>query len=48
MDKFEQAGYGQRDIGFGSRPALIMVDFSVGLYRRCQPHWTQRAHSAGG
>ena len=31
MDKFEQAGYGQREIGFGERPALIMVDFQLGF-----------------
>ena len=31
MDNFEKAGYGQREIGFGERPALIMVDFQLDL-----------------
>ena len=31
MDKFAAAGYGQRDIGFGERPALVMVDFQQGF-----------------
>lgn len=31
MDQFEQAGYGQRNIGFGERPALLMVDFQLGF-----------------
>ncbi len=31
MDEFQKAGYGQRDIGFGKRPALIMVDFQLGF-----------------
>jgi len=31
MDNFEKAGYGQREIGFGERPALIMVDFQLGF-----------------
>ena len=31
MDKFAEAGYGQADIGFGERPALIMVDFQQGF-----------------
>ena len=31
MDQFERAGYGQRNIGFGARPALLMVDFQLGF-----------------
>ena len=31
MDKFEQAGYGQEDIGFGDHPAVLIVDFQKGF-----------------
>ena len=37
MDKFAEAGYGQRDIGFGERPALIMVDFQQGFTDASNP-----------
>ena len=37
MDKFAQAGYGQRDIGFGARPALLMVDFQLGFTNASNP-----------
>ncbi|MDC1116406.1 isochorismatase family protein [Luminiphilus sp.] len=37
MDKFAQAGYGQRDIGFGERPALLMVDFQLGFTDASNP-----------
>lgn len=37
MDKFEQAGYGSREIGFGERPALIMVDFQLGFTDATNP-----------
>jgi len=37
MDKFEQAGYGSREIGFGQRPALIMVDFQLGFTDASNP-----------
>ena len=37
MDKFAQAGYGQRDIGFGTRPALIIVDFQKGFTDASNP-----------
>ena len=37
MDKFAQAGYGQRDIGFGARPALIIVDFQKGFTDASNP-----------
>ncbi|MEO0997648.1 MAG: isochorismatase family protein [Pseudomonadota bacterium] len=31
MDAFEKAGYGQQDIGFGTRPAVLVVDFQLGF-----------------
>ena len=37
MDKFAEAGYGQRDIGFGARPALIIVDFQKGFTDASNP-----------
>ena len=37
MDKFAEAGYGQRDIGFGERPALVMVDFQQGFTDASNP-----------
>lgn len=37
MDKFAEAGYGHRDIGFGQRPALIMVDFQLGFTDASNP-----------
>ena len=37
MDKFAQAGYGSRDIGFGERPALVMVDFQKGFTDASNP-----------
>ena len=37
MDQFEQAGYGQRGIGFGQRLALLMVDFQLGFTDGVRP-----------
>ena len=37
MDKFAEAGYGQRDIGFGERPALVIVDFQQGFTDASNP-----------
>ena len=37
MDKFSQAGYGSRDIGFGERLALVMVDFQKGFTDASNP-----------
>ena len=37
MDKFLTAGYGQREIGFGERPALLMVDFQLGFTDASNP-----------
>lgn len=31
MDSFEKAGYGSQDIGFGERPAVLVVDFQLGF-----------------
>ena len=31
MDSFEQAGYGSETIGFGQRPAVLVVDFQKGF-----------------
>lgn len=31
MDEFETAGYGQKPIGYGDRPALLIVDFQKGF-----------------
>jgi maleamate amidohydrolase len=37
MDRFAEAGYGKRDIGFGQRPALLMVDFQLGFTDSSNP-----------
>lgn len=31
MDEFEAAGYGQKPIGYGERPAVLIVDFQKGF-----------------
>ena len=31
MDEFEEAGYGQEPIGFGARPAILIVDLQKGF-----------------
>lgn len=31
MDQFESAGYGTETIGFGERPAVLIVDFQLGF-----------------
>ncbi len=31
MDEFEKAGYGQKPIGYGDRPAVLIVDFQKGF-----------------
>jgi maleamate amidohydrolase len=35
-DRFEEVGYGQSKIGFGTRPAVVVVDFQNGFTR---PEW---------
>ncbi len=35
-DRFDEVGYGDRSIGFGSRPAIVGVDMQVGFTR---PEW---------
>ena len=37
MDEFEEAGYGQEPIGFGDRPALLVVDFQKGFTDAASP-----------
>ena len=37
MDEFDEAGYGQEQIGFGDRPALLVVDFQVGFTDAASP-----------
>ncbi len=37
MDEFEQAGYGQESIGFGERPAVLIVDLQKGFTDSSSP-----------
>lgn len=37
MDEFEKAGYGQENIGFGSRCAVLVVDFQKGFTDASSP-----------
>ena len=48
MDKFAEAGYGQRDIGFGARPALIIVDFQKGFTDASNPLGRSDRAARGG
>jgi maleamate amidohydrolase len=37
MDEFEEAGYGQESIGFGDRPAVLIVDLQKGFTDASSP-----------
>lgn len=37
MDEFEEAGYGQESIGFGDRPAVLIVDLQKGFTEASSP-----------